>query len=80
MRSVVGDPTSRVVEGGIVDDQVAVKEAAIAAVQGFLGGPRPTGDAWTFDLGEHLASNWGAVYGGATAAAVVALLAARKQA
>jgi hypothetical protein len=56
-----------------MDDQRAVNEAAVAAVRDFIGGPRPNGDDWTFDLGEHLSSNWGAVYGGATAAAVVTL-------
>ncbi len=56
-----------------MDDQRAVNEAAALAVRDFLGGPSPRGDDWTFELGEHLASNWGAVYGGATAAAAVAL-------
>ena len=49
-------------------DQERVSRQAIAAVRGFLGGPTPDGDGWSFDFGEHLESNWGAVYGGAIAA------------
>ena len=47
-----------------MEDQRPVNEAAVAAVRDFLGGPSSKGDDWTFDLGEHLSSNWGAVYGG----------------
>ena len=40
----------------------------------FLGGPEPAaGDSWTFDFGSHLASAWGATYGGALGAACVAV-------
>lgn len=49
-------------------DQREVTAAVLASVCGFLGGPRPEGDDWCFDFGEHLESNWGAVYGGALAA------------
>lgn len=56
-----------------MQDQQAVNEAAVGAVRDFLGGPSASGDSWVFELGTHLASNWGAVYGGATAAAAVAL-------
>ncbi len=44
----------------------------LAAVSGFLGGPSPEGDGWSFDFGQHLESNWGAIYGGALAAAALA--------
>ena len=54
-------------------DQEAESSAAIAAVQDFLGGPHPDGDSWTFDFGEHLESNWGAVYGGAVAAGALSV-------
>ena len=47
--------------------------AVLAAVSGFLGGPSPDGDEWYFDFGEHLESNWGAVYGGAIAAGTLAV-------
>jgi acyl-coenzyme A thioesterase PaaI-like protein len=47
--------------------------AALEAVTDFLGGPRVDGRDWVFDLGEHLESNWGSVYGGATSAALVAV-------
>jgi hypothetical protein len=40
-------------------------------VQDFLGGPTLDGDEWRFEFREHLNSNWGAVYGGALAAAVL---------
>src|SRR5262245_14362336 len=46
---------------------------ALAAVCGFLGGPHDDDDGWRFDLGEHLESNWGAVYGGALAACALAV-------
>ena len=54
-------------------DQQSTNRAAVEAVREFLGGPWPDGDAWTFQLAEHLCSNWGAVYGGASAAVAVSL-------
>ncbi len=48
-------------------------DPAVAAVREFLGGPHPDGDRWRFDFGEHLESNWGAVYGGALAAGALAV-------
>jgi acyl-coenzyme A thioesterase PaaI-like protein len=45
--------------------------ATLTAVREFLGGPDPDGDDWVFEFGEHLHSNWGAVYGGALAAAAL---------
>jgi acyl-coenzyme A thioesterase PaaI-like protein len=56
-----------------VQDQPDVTAAVLAAVRGFLGGPTPEGDAWCFDFGPHLESNWGAVYGGALAAGTLAV-------
>jgi acyl-coenzyme A thioesterase PaaI-like protein len=47
--------------------------AVLDAVRPFLGGPEPAGDGWRFGFGEHLESNWGAVYGGALAAGVLAV-------
>jgi acyl-coenzyme A thioesterase PaaI-like protein len=38
-----------------------------------LGGPTRDGDGWTFDFGEHLESNWGAIYGGALSAACISV-------
>ena len=55
------------------EDQRDVTAAVLAAVSGFLGGPSPDGDEWYFDFGEHLESNWGAVYGGAIAAGTLAV-------
>ena len=55
------------------EDQSDVTAAVLAAVSGFLGGPGPDGDEWYFDFGEHLESNWGAVYGGAIAAGTLAV-------
>ena len=52
--------------------QADASHAAIAAVSEFLGGPHADGDGWSFDFGEHLESNWGAVFGGATSAGLVA--------
>lgn len=57
----------------VATSQVEASRAAIEAVTEFLGGPRVDGGGWVFDLGEHLESNWGAVYGGATSAALVAV-------
>ena len=48
--------------------QEQASRAAVASVKAFLGGPHAQGDGWSFDFGEHLESNWGAVYGGALAA------------
>lgn len=45
----------------------------MSAVTPFLGGPHRNGEDWTFTFGEHLSSNWGAVYGGALAACTVAV-------
>jgi acyl-coenzyme A thioesterase PaaI-like protein len=45
----------------------------LRAVHDFLGGPTSNGDEWCFDFGEHLESNWGAVYGGALAAGMLAV-------
>ena len=42
-------------------------------MQDFLGGPHQDGDGWVFDFGEHLESNWGAVYGGALAAGTLSV-------
>lgn len=53
--------------------QEDVTRAVLATVQEFLGGPTPDGDGWRFDFGEHLNSNWGAVYGGALGAGVLAV-------
>jgi acyl-coenzyme A thioesterase PaaI-like protein len=54
-------------------DQEQVSISVLAAVREFLGGPHPDGDDWAFDFGEHLESNWGAVYGGALAAGILAV-------
>jgi acyl-coenzyme A thioesterase PaaI-like protein len=59
-------------ENGPVD-QARVSRGALAAVGEFLGGPERDGDGWTFHFGEHLESNWGAVYGGALAAGALAV-------
>lgn len=53
--------------------QEEASRAAIVAVRDFLGGPHADGDGWSFDFGEHLESNWGTVYGGATSAGLVAV-------
>ena len=53
--------------------QQAVTREVLRAVHDFLGGPTPDGDEWCFEFGEHLHSNWGAVYGGALAAGVLAV-------
>ena len=55
------------------EDQREVAAAVLASVHGFLGGPTPEGDEWCFDFGQHLESNWGAVYGGALAAGTLAI-------
>ena len=55
------------------DDQRDVTAAVLDSVSGFVGGPSPDGDGWCFDFGQHLESNWGAVYGGALAAGTLAV-------
>jgi hypothetical protein len=57
----------------MASDQQDVTAAVLRAVHDFLGGPTPDGDAWRFDFGQHLHSNWGAVYGGALAAGTLAV-------
>jgi uncharacterized protein (TIGR00369 family) len=51
--------------------QEVVTRAVVDSVRGLLGGPTQNGDEWCFDLGEHLHSNWGAVYGGALSAVML---------
>jgi acyl-coenzyme A thioesterase PaaI-like protein len=51
--------------------QVVVTRGVLDLVRGLLGGPTRDGDEWCFDLGDHLHSNWGAVYGGALSAAML---------
>jgi hypothetical protein len=53
--------------------QQDVTHEVLDSVRGFLGGPKPDGDEWSFDFGSHLFSNWGAVYGGALAAGLLAV-------
>jgi acyl-coenzyme A thioesterase PaaI-like protein len=53
--------------------QQDVTREVLRAVHDFLGGPAPDGDEWGFEFGEHLQSNWGAVYGGALAAGMLAV-------
>jgi acyl-coenzyme A thioesterase PaaI-like protein len=58
----------------MVDDGNAQTEAtrsAVDAVRDFLGGPQQRSTGTTFEFGEHLESNWGAVYGGALAAVAI---------
>jgi acyl-coenzyme A thioesterase PaaI-like protein len=50
-----------------------VTRTVLECVHTFLGGPTAGGDGWCFEFGEHLESNWGAVYGGAVAAAVLSV-------
>jgi acyl-coenzyme A thioesterase PaaI-like protein len=57
----------------MADSQQDVTRSVLSAVRGFLGGPIADGDGWRFELGEHLHSNWGAVYGGALAAGALAV-------
>src|SRR5436190_5446625 len=63
----------------MTSDQRDVTDTVLRSVREFLGGPTPDGDEWCFEFGEHLQSNWGAVYGGALAAGAltVARLAVR---
>lgn len=53
--------------------QQNVTRGVLDAVHSFLGGPTPDGDEWCFEFGDHLHSNWGAVYGGALAAGLLAV-------
>ncbi|MEO6630010.1 MAG: acyl-CoA thioesterase domain-containing protein [Aquihabitans sp.] len=53
--------------------QEQASRAAIATVATFLGGPTEQGDGWDFEFGEHLESNWGAVYGGALSAGMLSV-------
>jgi acyl-coenzyme A thioesterase PaaI-like protein len=53
--------------------QQDVTRGVLDAVHDFLGGPTPEGDGWRFTFGEHLNSNWGAVFGGALAAGMLAV-------
>ena len=54
-------------------DQREITGVVLEAVQPFLGGPVADGEGWRFEFGEHLHSNWGAVYGGALAAGMLAV-------
>ena len=67
---IVGE--SSVPSGNRIDQDAASRDA-VASVQGFLGGPHQDGEGWVFDFGEHLVSNWGAVYGGALAAGTLSI-------
>jgi acyl-coenzyme A thioesterase PaaI-like protein len=53
--------------------QAVVNREVLASVRGFLGGPSPDDAGWAFAFGEHLESNWNAVYGGALAAAMLSV-------
>jgi acyl-coenzyme A thioesterase PaaI-like protein len=53
--------------------QQNITRGVLDAVRPFLGGPTSDGDAWCFEFGDHLHSNWGAVYGGALAAGLLAV-------
>jgi acyl-coenzyme A thioesterase PaaI-like protein len=53
--------------------QQDVTREVLASVRECLGGPTPDGDEWSLEFGEHLQSNWGAVYGGAVAAGALAV-------
>lgn len=53
--------------------QAVVNREVLASVREFLGGPSPADAGWAFAFGEHLESNWGAVYGGALAAGILAV-------
>jgi acyl-coenzyme A thioesterase PaaI-like protein len=54
-------------------NRLEVTHGVLASVREFLGGPNHDGDDWSFAFGEHLESNWGAVYGGALAAGTLAV-------
>jgi acyl-coenzyme A thioesterase PaaI-like protein len=53
--------------------QPDVTRTVLECVHTFLDGPTAVGDGWRFEFGEHVGSNWGAVYGGAVAAAVLSV-------
>jgi acyl-coenzyme A thioesterase PaaI-like protein len=53
--------------------QEVVTREVLESVRSCLGGPTPDGESWCFEFGEHLESNWGAVYGGAVAAAMLSV-------
>jgi acyl-coenzyme A thioesterase PaaI-like protein len=53
--------------------QQDVTRDVLDAVRDFLGGPTQEGDGWRFTFGDHLNSNWGAVFGGALAAGMLAV-------
>jgi Thioesterase-like superfamily len=53
--------------------QQDVTREVLRAVHDLLGGPTPEDDEWRFDFGEHLFSNWGAVYGEAVTAGMLAV-------
>ncbi len=53
--------------------QETTNREVLESVSQFLGGPSDDGDGWTFAFGEHLESNWGAVYGGALAAGMLSV-------
>jgi acyl-coenzyme A thioesterase PaaI-like protein len=55
----------------MASDQHDVTREVLHAVHDFLGGPTAHGDEWCFEFGQHLTSNWGAIYGGALAAATL---------
>jgi acyl-coenzyme A thioesterase PaaI-like protein len=50
-----------------------VTRRVLDSARDLLGGPTLDGDEWCFEFGEHLQSNWGAVYGGALAAGMLAV-------
>jgi acyl-coenzyme A thioesterase PaaI-like protein len=60
-------------EGGMSNGQEDVTREVLDSVRDFLGGPTLTSDGWTFEFGEHLESLWGAVYGGALTAGMLAV-------
>ena len=68
MRGPVGGRATK-----MLDSQRDVTRAVLDAVLDFLGGPAPDGEAWSFEFGDHLNSNWGAVYGGALSAGMLAV-------
>jgi Thioesterase-like superfamily len=60
-------------EASMSISQQNVTSEVLHSVHDFLGGPTRDGDEWSFEFGEHLHSNWGAVYGGALAAGMLAV-------
>jgi acyl-coenzyme A thioesterase PaaI-like protein len=55
------------------NSQEDVTREVLRCVQDFLGGPTPTSGEWSFEFGGHLESFWGAVYGGALTAGMLAV-------